>query len=379
MESKISDFIDKNKDEMTETLKALCVIPAPSHFEYKRALYCKMWLESAGSKGVYIDAAGNVVYPLGCENSNEITVFAAHTDTVFPDTEPMPYLDDGDKIHCPGAADNTASVTVLLELSKFFTEMKIIPPKGILFVWNSCEEGLGNLKGTKQLFEDYKGRIARFISFDSRLNTLNDRCVGSCRFRVEVTTRGGHSYSDFGNFNAVAVLSEIITEIYKIKVPEKEGTKTTYNVGTVLGGTSVNTVAQNAEMLCEYRSDDSKCMDIMKKKFETIFKNAEKDGVLVRVTEAGIRPCGNTSPEQIEELKELVIPVIEGVIGETVTCRSSSTDCNIPLSLGIPAICMGVCNYEGTHTREEWVEKESLTAGLEIAIKTALVLTNRRN
>ena len=374
MDKKILEFIKENTADMIDVLKELCVIPAPSHFEHKRAEYCKKWLCDMGASGVYVDEALNVVYPLNCEGSNRITVFVAHTYTVFPDTEPMPCIDDGEKIHCPGAADDTASVAVLLYMAKFFTQNNIKPENGILFVCNSCEEGLGNLKGVRQIFKDFEGRIEKFISFDCNLNVVNDKCVGSHRYEVEVRTEGGHSFGAFGNKNAIAELSKIVSEMYKIEVPQKEGTKTTYNVGNVSGGTSVNTIAQNANMLCEYRSDDVDCMAIMQNKFEEIFENARSEQVEVNVKRIGDRPCGCVSDSEIDKLKQTVVPIIEKVIGEAVSFKSSSTDCNIPLSLGIPALCVGVNRYEGMHTREEWVEKQSLVPGLEIAIRLGLAL-----
>ncbi len=375
MKQIINNYIMENKELMLETLKELCGIPAPSHFEHKRAEYCKNWLEKVGAEGVYIDQALNVIWGLNCENSDEITVFAAHTDTVFPDMEPMPYFDDGEKIHCPGASDDTASVAVLLMMAKFFLEQKLAPKKGILFVCNSCEEGLGNLKGTRQLFKDYAGRIKQFITFDSSLDVVADRCVGSHRYEVEVLTEGGHSYLAFGNQNAIAELSKMVSDIYKIEVPAMDGSKTTYNIGTISGGTSVNTIAQNANMLCEYRSDHKDCMEIMQTEFERIFKNAESDKVQVRVTRVGERPCSNIDNAKVEALKDKVVPVIEDVIDKKVSFASSSTDCNIPLSLGVAALCIGVNIHEGMHTREEWVDKESLVPGLEIAIRTGLTLT----
>lgn len=375
MKQKINNYIMENKELMFKTLKELCGIPAPSHFEHKRAEYCKNWLEKVGAEGVYIDRALNVIWGLNCENSDEITAFAAHTDTVFPDMEPMPYFDDGEKIHCPGASDDTASVAVLLMMAKFFLEQKLVPKKGILFVCNSCEEGLGNLKGTRQLFKDYAGRIKQFITFDSSLDVVADRCVGSHRYEVEVLTEGGHSYITFGNRNAIAELSKMVADIYKIEVPSKDGSKTTYNVGTISGGTSVNTIAQNAKMLCEYRSDHKECLEIMQTEFERIFKNAESDKVQVRVTRVGERPCSNIDNAKVEALKDKVVPVIEDVINKKVSFESSSTDCNIPLSLGVAALCIGVNIHEGMHTREEWVDKESLVPGLEIAIRTGLTLT----
>ena len=204
---------------------------------------------------------------------------------------------------------------------------------------------------------------------------LNDKCVGSHRYEVEVLTEGGHSFGAFGNDNAIAKLSKIVSGIYEIKVPEKEGTKTTYNVGIISGGTSINTIAQNAKMLCEYRSDDKDCLEIMQKKFESIFENNRTDKVEVNVSRIGDRPCGNTDESKIEALKTIVVPEIEEVIGKKLRFVSSSTDCNIPLSLGVPALCVGVNIHEGMHTREEWVEKESLIPGLEIAIKLGMALT----
>ncbi len=370
----MKNYIEQNYDLMLKTLKDLCEIPAPSHFEHKRAEYCKNWLEKAGAKNVYIDEALNVVYPLNCENSNEITVFVAHTDTVFPDTEPMPYYDDGERIHSPGVADDTASVVVLLFMAKYFIENNITPKNGIIFCCNSCEEGLGNLKGTRQLFNDYEGRIKQFISFDLTLDVLVDKCVGSHRYEVEVSTEGGHSYIEFGNKNAINELSKIINAIYKIEVPQKAGEKTTYNVGTITGGTSVNTIAQSAKILCEYRSTDFECLNIMNQKFNQVFDDANKDGVSVKVDKIGDRPCNNTEAKKIETLKEIAIPIIENVIGHNVKFGSSSTDCNIPLSIGIPSLCVGVNRHFGIHTREEWVEKQSLKPGLEIAIKLGLKL-----
>lgn len=370
----MKSFIEKNREYIFKTLKELCLIPAPSHRENMRAEYCKNWLEKEGATGVYIDDALNVVFPYNCDGSDCITVFAAHTDTVFPDMEPLPYCDDGEKIHCPGIADDTSSVVALMFMAKYFIENNIHSPNGILFVCNSCEEGLGNLKGVRQIFETYRGRVAQFITFDNQLDTVADRCVGSHRYEVEVKTEGGHSLGDFGNDNAIAKISEIVTEIYKIRVPEKSGTLTTYNAGVISGGTSVNTIAQSANLLCEYRSDDRECLGIMEKKFTEIFDSVRTEKVEVEVTRLGERPCMNIEMEKIENLKKIVLPIIEETIDKKVECVAMSTDCNIPLSLGVPSLCVGTSYHSGIHTREEWMDKESLIQGIEIAIKLGLIL-----
>lgn len=375
MREQIKAFVEKNHELMMQTLRELCLIPAPSHKEELRAEYCKKWLETHGATGVTVDEAKNVIFPLGCEGSEAITVLAAHTDTVFPDMEPLPYREDEENIYCPGCADDTASVVVLMLIAKFFIETGIKPNGGLLFVCNSCEEGLGNLKGTKTLFAAYGGRVARFLSFDSELNVAHDACVGSHRYEVTAETGGGHSFNDFGNENAIAVLSRIVSDIYAISVPQKGAAKTTYNVGEISGGTSVNTIAQSAKMLCEYRSDDHECMAEMKEKFEKIFASAKKEGVTLTVTMVGDRPCANVEQSKIDAFKAVITPVIEETIGETLNYCSASTDCNVPLSLGVPALCMGVCRYKGMHTRKEWMDKASLRLGMEAALRVAVELT----
>lgn len=371
----LQEYIEQNKELMYRTLKELCLIPAPSHFEHKRAEYCKNWLESVGAEGVYIDNALNVVCPFNCGDSKELTVFVAHMDTVFPDMEPMPYADDGEKIYGPGVGDDTASLTVLLLTVKYLLENKILPPKGMLFVCNSCEEGLGNLKGTRQIFRDYEGRITQFISFDgANMQTVTDDCAGSHRFEVEVLTEGGHSFGKFGKANAIHELAKIIARIYDIQVPTKEGKRTTYNVGTISGGTSVNTIAQSAKMLCEYRSDDKDCLAFMQKEFQNIFAQAQSETVQVKVTQVGDRPCSDMDKEKQAALTNRIETVYKEVFGWSLARKASSTDCNIPLSMGIPAVCIAVFSGEGAHTREEWIEKASIVHGLEIAIKTVKLL-----
>lgn len=368
---KIKKYAEDNTPQMFELLKDLCHIPAPSHHEEERAAFCKAWLESIGAEGVYIDSALNVIYPINCEGSDAITVFVAHTDTVFPDTQPMPYIDDGEKIHCPGVGDDTASLSVLLMAAKYYTENKIKPKGGVLFVCNSCEEGLGNLKGTRQLFSDFAGRIGQFVSFDSQLGVLNDDCAGSHRYEVTVSTKGGHSFQNFGIPNAIAELSKLVTQIYAIDLPEKPHVRTTYNVGNIEGGTSVNTIAQSAHMLCEYRSEDKDCLAYMEQQFSRVFSDGNRDGVVVQVRKIGDRPCSDISRDKIDLLVQKLKPVIEEVTQKPLLVKSASTDCNIPLSLGIPAVCLGVYTGAGAHTREEWILKSSLQPGLELALRVA--------
>ena len=372
-------YIKKHTDELFDLLHRLALIPAPSGYEDARADFCKKWLESVGACGVYIDEKKNVVFPYQCEGKNGITALFAHTDTVFPDTEPMPYSDDGKVVRCPGICDDTANLAVLMLAAKFMIDSKADAPNGILFVCNSCEEGLGNLAGSRQIFKDFDGRIARVVTFDGAMNGLVDKCVGSHRYEVTVKTEVGHSYSAFGNRSAVLELSKIITDIYSIAVPKNNGSKTTYNVGMISGGTSVNTIPESASMLCEYRSDDLESLNIMKSKFEEIFKNAKARGVDLTVKLVGERPCmGGVDPDEQERLASVCQKIVEETAGIEVSRRSGSTDANVPLSLGIPAVCAGACIGAGAHTRAEYLEKDSLLVGLDVGIKIALALSGRK-
>ena len=360
-----------------DAIRELCHIPAPSHFEDARAEYCKRWFDENCMAGAYIDEAKNVIFPYCVKEGEPLRVFSAHTDTVFPDTEPMPYVDDGEFIHSPGVGDDTASLVILMHVAKYFCENKIEPECGILFVANSCEEGLGNLKGTREICKNFGDRIKEFVSFDSSMHVIHDRVVGSVRYEVSVKTEGGHSYGKFGNKNAIAAIAEMVGKIYEIKVPVIGNSKTTYNVGEISGGTSVNTIAESAKMLCEYRSDNVDCLEIMKGYFEKIFKEAVNSEVAVSVKIVGERPCASNSldAEKQFSLSERCARVIAPRIDRELIKNSASTDCNIPTSLGIPAVAVGVYYGSGAHTRAEKVEKASLPTGLELAIALTLELT----
>lgn len=375
----ILNYLEDSFAESMELLEAICKIPAPSNHEEKRAAFCKKWLEDNGAKGVYIDEALNVVFPWGCEGKDNIVAFLAHTDTVFPDmTEPMPYSTDGKFAYSPGVGDDTVCLVMMLMVAKYIVKNNLTSDRGILFVANSGEEGLGNLKGVKQIMKDFAGRIERFYTFDGTYDHLYNRCVGSHRYKLCIETKGGHSFSDFGNRNAICVAAELICELNKCKVPVDGDSKTTYNFGVIEGGTSVNTIAQNASFLYEYRSDSYKCLAKMKAFFEEAVANAQKDPeAKITVEVIGIRPCGEEVDETIfKEMVENAKAVCEKYTGIPCRLDSGSTDANIPMSLGVPAICVGNYMGGGVHTREEYMEIASVPIGLKITAEIILQYCN---
>lgn len=368
----ILSYVEAHRQEAYDLLLDLARIPAPSHHEERRAAYIKGWLEAQGAEGVYIDDALNVIYPIGCTVDNDLVVFAAHSDVVFPDTQPLPLRVEEGRVCCPGVGDDTANVVALLMTAKYIASHRLCPSGiGVLLVVDSCEEGLGNLKGTRALMEAFGSRIRAFVSFDGRNAGGVSRAVGSRRFRIEVDTEGGHSFSAFGNPNAIAGLASLIDALYAVKVPDLG--KTTYNVGTISGGTSVNSIAQHAEMLYEFRSDEREALDIMQKHLDDAVAFCRSKGVRVTVTLMGERPCGAwVDPDKMQALMDRASAASLRHYGWEMVFGSGSTDCNVPLSIGIPAICVGCYVGGGAHTREEWVEIKSLLPGLKFAFDMIL-------
>ncbi len=365
MNQEMEQYLLECQEEQRQLIRALCAIPAPSHHEEQRAMFCKSWLEENGGENVFIDDALNVICPYGVTDDNDVVVFMAHTDTVFPDKEPMPYREENGKIFSPGVCDDTANLAALLICARFFLRRKLLAETGLVFVANSCEEGLGNLKGSRAIVERYGSRLRELMSVDGyRLNALVNRAVGSHRYRVTVRTEGGHSFGAFGNRNAIRCLASLIDTLYTVKVPEDGASKTTYNVGVISGGTSVNTIAQEAEMLYEYRSDSRKCLEKMRTMFETVIAAYRATGIEVEAEMIGERPCvGDLDPVRYQALMDRAAASIRRVLDQEADCRAGSTDCNIPLSLGIPAVCMSACSGDGAHTREEYLEADSILTG----------------
>lgn len=370
----ILQYLQDSEEETIRLIETLCSIPAPSHYEEKRAAFICNWLSECGATGVYMDEALNVIYPVDCEGKDDIVVFMAHTDTVFPDIEPMPFINDGEYLRSPGVGDDVTHVAVLMMIAKYVAQNHLQPSCGVLFVANSCEEGLGNLKGTRQLMKDYEGRIKEVYSLDADYSEIYCKCVGSHRYEIIFETEGGHSFSDFGNRNAIHAMSDLVCRLYEHNVPVSGDSHTTYNVGIVEGGTSVNTIAPNCRLLYEYRSDSAECLAQMKAFFEETIQKAKEAGKAdITVNLLGVRPCGdNVDEKHLKEMFERTARICEKHSGMPCKAISGSTDCNMPMSLGIPSIAFGCCLEYGVHTRDEKVLISSIPIGMKIAAEVIL-------
>ena len=355
-------------EELKKLIRDLAVIPAPSHHEDLRVAFLTDWLKRQGAEHVHVDEAKNVIWSLNDTGSNDLAVMMAHTDVVFPDTTPLPLVVEEGVYRCPGVTDDVAPLCCLLMSALYFHRAGLTPKNGLLIVANSCEEGLGNLKGSRCIVDTYGSRIKEFITVEAGPNRISDRAVGSHRYRVTVETEGGHSYGKFGNRNAIRYLASMIDALYAVKVPDKENCKTTYNVGTISGGTSVNTIAQRAEMLYEYRSDDLECLMKMQKMFEAVIEAYRTMGIQVDVELLGERPCGTITAEKEKPLTDKLEQAIRETLQMEPVYRSGSTDANYPLFKGIPAACMGSVGSHGAHTREEYLELKDLLPGIRLVL-----------
>ncbi len=360
-------YVEETHAALTDLIYELAQIPAPSFHEQRRAAFCERFLRGAGAKDVRIDEAGNVICRVDGRRDGPMTVFAAHTDTVFPDESlPPPTIRDG-RMYGPSVGDDTASVCALLLTAKYFLAEGSVPEYPVLFVCNACEEGLGNLMGMRALFGAYGGQVGTFYSLDGYYGHVTNNAVGSRRYRVDVQAEGGHSFGDFGHTNAIHELAALIVDLYGIAPPTEA--RTTYNVGTIEGGISVNSIAQSASALYEFRSEDASCLDTMEGAFRRTLAAREKAGVTFTATLVGERPCKRGVDEgALTALTDRTRRVVEAFTGEPVGTRASSTDSNIPLSMGIPANTVGTVRGGGAHTYGEWIDIQSLKTGLGIVM-----------
>lgn len=372
----IEQFIQSHIEELQQLLIELCQIPAPLHQEMERAKFCRDWLIQQGADTTVIDETGNVLFPYQLHNPAGIIVLMAHMDTVFAKETELKVHKQNGNMYCPGIGDDTANLAIMLMLAKYVVMNQVRLPYGILFVADCGEEGLGNLFGSRAVIQKYEKKIAYMIAFDLHYHEIINRSVGSLRYEVSVKTPGGHSYHDFGQDNAIMVLSEIIHQLYQYPVAQT-ASKTTYNIGTIEGGTGVNCIAESACMTVDLRSDSLMELNSLKKYLNDIVESVSGKTVKVRLTEIGNRPCMQMNAENLKMQALLTAKykrLIEMLTSQKVKLVSGSTDCNIPLSLGIPAISFGLCDGGGVHTTKEWIQTDSLYIGLQIAINSINIM-----
>lgn len=345
-------------EPVVELTKQICVIPAPTGNERRRAEFVAALLRKRGYTPE-IDEIGNVYVRRGKQARGPVLMLLAHTDTVFPEGTPLNVVREGDALRGPGIGDNCLSVASMLHILDMLDEVQYETDVDIVVVANVGEEGLGNLRGARAAVERYRSSLGAVIAIDGRFGHIVNAAVGSLRWRINVAGPGGHSFGSFGTPSAIHGLARIITAISALQVPRDP--KTTFNVGTIEGGTSVNTIASSASALLDMRSLDVGSLNRLAEQVREIIAHGAGTGLRTTIEVLGERPAGTIAKDA--PLVQIAAECLRW-LGFAPKYTASSTDANIPLSLHIPAVCIGITNVERTHTIEEWLSIAPIGNGL---------------
>ena len=384
-----SQSIRTDYNQIVKDMITLTETPAPPFGEGDRAELYKRMLEEAGLTEVQTDPIGNVFgYRRGTGNG-PLVVIAAHLDTVFPKGTDTTVKRDGNKLSAPGIGDDTANLAVLLGMLRAMNRAGYQTRGDIIFMGDVGEEGLGDARGIRYLFEKspLKQRITYFISFDGGSpNSIVDAAIGVKRYQVTFHGPGGHSYGAFGTVNPAFAMADAITQISKLPAPKSP--KTTYSVGIVEGGTSVNAIPSATSMLIDIRSETQTALDMEVEAFLAILpkavanENAARDtsrgAITVETKVVGSRPAGATpSSSDIWQYATAV----RKIAGYAPTYSAASGDSNIPMSLGVQALTLGGgFNSEHAHSPDEFLilNKEEDVKNMSYAMATVLLLANQQ-
>ena len=341
----------------------LTEIEAPPFKEARRAEEFKRRLEALGLRNVRIDTEGNVIGERPGTGNGPVVMISGHLDTVFPEGTNVKVTRTGTRLAAPGIGDDGRGLAVVLAVARAFRDANVQTPGTVLFVGTVGEEGPGNLRGVRHLFGAGKpGRIDYFISIDGTGDGVTNAGVGSHRYRVTYKGPGGHSYGAFGMPNPIHALGRAMATIGDIQVPSQP--KTTFNVGLVSGGTSVNSISAEGVMDVDLRSESQQALNTLDQQFRRAVEQAlaaenarwprSTTKLTVAIDTIGIRPAG-----AIPDTSVIVRTAVAAgrAIGLSPTTGASSTDANIPISLGVQAITMdGGGRGSGAHALDEWYD-----------------------
>jgi tripeptide aminopeptidase len=351
---------------------AIQQIPAPTFHEAERASFVRDRLIREGLQEVEIDSAGNVYARLTTANSRPFTgakikplVVSAHLDTVFPASVDLSIRREPERILGPGIGDNSLGVAGLFGLLWVLRERGLALPGDLWLVANVCEEGLGNLRGMQALVDRFgPGPLAYLVVEGMALGQVYQRGLGVQRYRLSVRTAGGHSWIDYGQPSAVHELTALSTRITALELPRQP--RTTLNVGIISGGSSVNTIAAEAMLELDLRSESAATLGSVVCRVEEIVQSVKKPGVQIELEAIGQRPSGELPAEH--RLVKLAQDCLRGV-GIEARLSIGSTDANLPLSLGYPSITIGLTTGGKAHSVHEYINIAPLEKGVEQLVR----------
>jgi acetylornithine deacetylase/succinyl-diaminopimelate desuccinylase-like protein len=341
-------------------------IPAPTFAEGARAEFARRLFAGEGLKDVSIDAAGNVVARLpGKQKKARPLIISAHLDTVFPDSVNLQVKREAGKIIAPGIGDNSLGVAALFGVLWSLGGRKIELKHDLWFAANVGEEGLGDLCGMRAVVDRFGEDVIGYLVLEGlALGHVYHRAIGVRRYRITARTAGGHSWSDYGQPSAVHELAALVTQLTAIRLPREP--RTTMNVGRFIGGTGINVLASEAKCELDLRSEDPAALAKLVYQVEELFRDSDRDGVNVLAEVIGQRPAGEIPADHA--LVKLALNCLheQGLKG---TLTAGSTDANIPLSRGIPAVVMGITSGGGAHTTHEYIDIDPIEKGLASVVR----------
>ena len=346
-------------------------IPSPTFDEAHRAEFVRMRFADEGLADVQSDSTGNVLARLPGTGTGLPLIVSAHLDTVFPlDTE-LTGRRTPEKINAPGLGDNALGVAALFGIFWRFRERKMVLPCDVWFVANVGEEGLGDLRGMRAVVNRFGGEARGYLVVEGlAFGHVYNRGTGVRRFRITVRTAGGHSWSDYGRPSAIHELSGLVTRITALKLPETP--RTTLNIGRITGGTSVNTIAPEAWMELDLRSENETVLSDLVRRVEELIAAVNKPGVSLETVTIGDRPAGAIQAGH---------PFIQSAIsclkaqGVDPSLTIGSTDANVPFSHGYPAVVLGVTTGGGAHTVNEYIDLPPIEKGIEHLVEFIIHVT----
>jgi len=352
-------------------------IPAPPFGEAERGGWLRAKFADIGLEGIEVDDVGNVIGVLAGQNRGLPAVaVTAHLDTVFPPETEITIHEDRDRVYGPGVSDNAAGLTAMLAIAMCMREARIRNESDLIFVGNVGEEGEGDLRGFRYLFEQqrWRERIGYTIVIDgSGTDAVIGQALGSRRFEVIVRGPGGHSWSDFGQPNPIVAVSRVVSRFSQTALPSSP--KTTFNFGVISGGTSVNSIPEIAQVSIDLRSASGEELqrleDELRGVIHTEIPTRSRDGspakLNVEIKKIGDRPAGEL-PNNCRILE--VMRAVDLHLGISSQMRRASTDANIPISMGLEAVTVGAGGTGGgAHTLREWFDP----AGRSLALKRVLL------
>lgn len=344
-------------------------IPAPTFDERQRGEIVRSLFAQEGLQDVSMDEVGNVFGRWTLDDSQlqaeKPLIVSAHLDTVFPRETNLEVTREGGRILGPGLGDNSLGVAALFGLLWMLRERRFKPDGDIWFVANVGEEGLGDLRGMKRIVERFGGDVKAYLVLEGlALGHIYHRAVGVKRYRLTARTTGGHSWSDYGKPSAIHELAKLIVQLTSLELPSHP--RTTMNVGKISGGTSVNVIASEASLDLDLRSEGQETLAHLVSNVEKLIRYANRQGISIETQVIGQRPAGEMSPDH--PLVRLAEDCLHELRLESVL-TTGSTDANIPLSKGYPAIVLGISTGGGAHTVHEYINGEPVAQGLEQIVK----------